>query len=410
MRLRVPVLVSILLGAAVSAQCQMQVTGAIDAGQVTTGTFLFGRFPVGTSSSTLAAGNDSRFLNATKLNGTDISTLTGILKLTGGTPANAAAADIIALFNSGTCSGYLKSDGTCGTPASGSGTVTSVSLTTPTFFAVGGSPVTTTGTLALTYATGLGNNLVLSTDASGAAGLRALTGAMLPNPSGSTLGGVQSAAAVTHQWINSISTSGVPALSQPAFSDISGTIAAGQLPNPTASSLGGVQSKTAVTNQFLTSISTSGVPVSAQPAFTDISGNASAAQMPTSAQIWNKYTIPYTSVQAGGTTNAVTVVSLTAKQMVCGLAEKHSTAFAGTSISGLTVTVGDSNGTSTTYSPFAFNVLQTVSNTAVVYNNVVGAASYAGGTIQANFTATGANLSALTAGSLDVWVCSTTLP
>ena len=61
---------------------------------------------------------------------------------------------------------------------------------------------------------------------SGSAGpptFRAIAGADLPNPSSSTLGGVQSAAAVSHQWINSISTSGVPALSQPAFSDISGT-------------------------------------------------------------------------------------------------------------------------------------------------------------------------------------------
>jgi hypothetical protein len=53
---------------------------------------------------------------------------------------------------------------------------------------------------------------------------RSLAGADLPNPSATTLGGVQSAAAVSHQWINSISTSGVPALSQPAFSDISGSL------------------------------------------------------------------------------------------------------------------------------------------------------------------------------------------
>jgi hypothetical protein len=56
----------------------------------------------------------------------------------------------------------------------------------------------------------------------------------LPNPSSSTLGGVQSAAAVSHQWINSISTGGVPALSQPAFSDISGTASTGQIPDLSA--------------------------------------------------------------------------------------------------------------------------------------------------------------------------------
>ena len=69
-------------------------------------------------------------------------------------------------------------------------------------------------------------NIVLAGPTSGGAAnptFRSLVGADLPNPSSSTLGGVQSAAAVSHEWINSISTSGVPALSQPAFSDISGT-------------------------------------------------------------------------------------------------------------------------------------------------------------------------------------------
>jgi hypothetical protein len=47
------------------------------------------------------------------------------------------------------------------------------------------------------------------------------TAAQLPNPSSSTLGGIESFAAVTHQWIRSISTSGVPAASQPACGDLS---------------------------------------------------------------------------------------------------------------------------------------------------------------------------------------------
>lgn len=48
----------------------------------------------------------------------------------------------------------------------------------------------------------------------------ALTGAYLPTPSASTLGGIQSFAAVTHQWINTISTSGVPSASQPTLADL----------------------------------------------------------------------------------------------------------------------------------------------------------------------------------------------
>jgi hypothetical protein len=45
----------------------------------------------------------------------------------------------------------------------------------------------------------------------------------LPNPSASTLGGVQSIAAVAHNFLTSISTSGVPAQAQPVAADITGT-------------------------------------------------------------------------------------------------------------------------------------------------------------------------------------------
>jgi hypothetical protein len=44
----------------------------------------------------------------------------------------------------------------------------------------------------------------------------------LPPPTNSVLGGVQASSMVTHQWVDSISTSGVPHLSQPATGDISG--------------------------------------------------------------------------------------------------------------------------------------------------------------------------------------------
>lgn len=46
--------------------------------------------------------------------------------------------------------------------------------------------------------------------------------ARLPAPTSATLGGVESIAAISHNWINSISTAGVPVLSQPAIADISG--------------------------------------------------------------------------------------------------------------------------------------------------------------------------------------------
>ncbi len=57
----------------------------------------------------------------------------------------------------------------------------------------------------------------------------------------------------------------------------SGTVPAARLPNPSASTLGGVQSHAAVATQFLTGISTGGVPSAAQPSASDIAGLAASA-------------------------------------------------------------------------------------------------------------------------------------
>lgn len=103
----------------------------------------------------------------------------------------------------------------------------------------------------------------------------------LPNPGASSLGGIQSFAGSAHNFVTSISTLGVVSAAQPAFTDISGTVAASQLPNPSATTLGGIQSFAGSTHNFVTSISTSGVVSAAQPAFTDISGTLGTGQLPT---------------------------------------------------------------------------------------------------------------------------------
>lgn len=54
----------------------------------------------------------------------------------------------------------------------------------------------------------------------------------------------------------------------------SGTLGAARLPNPTASTLGGVESLAAVAHNFLTSISTSGVPTQARPVCADLSDSS----------------------------------------------------------------------------------------------------------------------------------------
>lgn len=86
---------------------------------------------------------------------------------------------------SGTCdsSTYLRGDGSCqAPPGTGGGTVNSVGLTAPSIFSVAGSPVTTTGTLAITFATGqTANRFLASPDGStGAVTLRAIVADDLP--------------------------------------------------------------------------------------------------------------------------------------------------------------------------------------------------------------------------------------
>jgi microcystin-dependent protein len=120
---------------------------------------------------------------------------------------------------------------------SGTGTVTSVAMTGDGVIfnsTVSGSPITTSGTLAPSLLTQAANT-VLAGPTSGAAAtptFRALVGADLPNPSSSTLGGVESYAPVAHQFLTGISTSGVPSSAQPAFSDLSGSVSANQMAYP----------------------------------------------------------------------------------------------------------------------------------------------------------------------------------
>lgn len=97
----------------------------------------------------------------------------------------AATSSNVRTLWSGTCDSttYLRGDGSCqAPPGTGGGTVNSVGLTAPSIFSVAGSPVTTTGTLAITFATGqTANRFLASPDGStGAVSLRAIVSDDLP--------------------------------------------------------------------------------------------------------------------------------------------------------------------------------------------------------------------------------------
>ena len=54
----------------------------------------------------------------------------------------------------------------------------------------------------------------------------------IPDPTPTSLGGIFSNVGVAHEWVSSINEDGTVTLSRPAFTDISGSISAGQLPSP----------------------------------------------------------------------------------------------------------------------------------------------------------------------------------
>ena len=128
----------------------------------------------------------------------------------------------LAQGSNGQCLTSNGTDPVWGSCSTGSGTVTSVGLSMPSMFSVSGSPVTGSGTLTASLAN-QNANLIMAGPASGNAAaptFRALVGADLPAPTASTLGGVESVTCTAGQYIDQISTAGVPACATPSGSAI----------------------------------------------------------------------------------------------------------------------------------------------------------------------------------------------
>ncbi len=193
----------------------------------------------------------------------------------------------------------------------GGGTVTTVSVVTAN--GVSGSVATATTTPAITITLGaitptsIGSATTATTQSVGDNSTKLATTAFVAAAVAvvspiSTLGDLLYFSTVPARLAGNITTtkmflsqtgvgasSAAPAWAQPAFTDITGSVAAAQLPNPSSSTLGGVQSAAGVSHQWIASISTSGVPALSQPAFTDISGTAAVAQLPTTGLVINQH-------------------------------------------------------------------------------------------------------------------------
>lgn len=118
--------------------------------------------------------------------------------------------------------------------------------------------------------------------------------------------------------------------------------------------------------------------------------------------IWQNVVIPYTSLQASSTTNTIQLFSAYPKALIVGIAIKHSVAFSGTSITALKLDVGVPGNLNTFIDHF--DGYQAVSDTAFDYivPNYLG--SWANSTnVELTATSVGANLSALSAGSVTIY-------
>lgn len=128
-----------------------------------------------------------------------------------------------------------------------------------------------------------------------------------------------------------------------------GTLPAARLPNPSATTLGGIESITAATHKFIASISTSGVPTQTQPACADLSDStASCSTDATNASNLASGTVPAARLTAanlptitltGDVTGAASGGSVAAT-IAAGAVTNTKLANASTTVNGQTCTLG----------------------------------------------------------------------
>lgn len=119
-------------------------------------------------------------------------------------------------------------------------------------------------------------------------------------------------------------------------------------------------------------------------------------------QTWQSVTVPYSSLTNVSLSEQVSLFTLPAGAMLTGLFIKHTQSFSGSGITDVYAQLG-TVGTPGQFIP-DFDVYQAIGDQ--VYDNIAlnYLASWANATvIYANFVATGANLSALTQGSVTIW-------
>ena len=121
------------------------------------------------------------------------------------------------------------------------------------------------------------------------------------------------------------------------------------------------------------------------------------------SSIIERFIINYQDITAAGTTLTLALKTLPKGSIIKGVKIKHATAFAGGGNTAVTVSVGSTAGSATTFAS-AFDIYQAVADTTMALTSGWKAATAAADTLNAYFTCTTGVLSGLTAGlvSIDV--------
>lgn len=148
----------------------------------------------------------------------------------------------------------------------------------------------------------------------------------------------------------------------------------------------------------LNGVNLSGTPTDGQAYVFSASSNAF---VPVPVPYWKKFTVLYSQLTSfSAPTGTITLQARANRQKVCGVSEFVMNSFVAPGLTHLNITVGDSNATTNLYTPIAIDAIDNGNADANVMGSAVGSSN-----ITATFTATGANLSALTNGSTDIDVC-----
>ena len=120
------------------------------------------------------------------------------------------------------------------------------------------------------------------------------------------------------------------------------------------------------------------------------------------------YSVSESDLTAAAATQDVTLFQLPARGVISGVTTKHSTPFVGGSLTGMTVSVGDSSGT-TAYAA-AFDIFQAASDTTFLDSALFKSTTFAAREVLARFTATGDDVQNVTSGVVDITACVAVRP